>query len=276
MKKQLIIEKALELFAEQGIEATSVQQITERCGISKGAFYLSFKSKDELILSLIDSFMTQITAEIDHTVSTTEDKKELPYQYYLKNLEIFTKYASFTKLFMNEQTHSNHHDLLLKLEYYDHMISQSILKMLDRIYGDDIAMVRYDLLVCIKIFTPSFCFMHFRYCLPVDMERLARSLAEKTDILAAQMTKPYFKGDEIYFDELQLTENLTKEELADLTEFAAEKVSDEMVKDSLGILKDNILSSDPRMAIVKGMLENIKNHPECKVVYSKVRRHFHL
>ncbi|MFS8629945.1 MAG: TetR/AcrR family transcriptional regulator, partial [Bacillales bacterium] len=50
-KRELIMERALELFAENGFEATSVQQITERCGISKGAFYLYFKSKDELILS---------------------------------------------------------------------------------------------------------------------------------------------------------------------------------------------------------------------------------
>ena len=67
IKKQLIMEKALELFAKQGFEATSVQQITEHCGISKGAFYLSFKSKDELILALIDYFMTQFTSDIDYT-----------------------------------------------------------------------------------------------------------------------------------------------------------------------------------------------------------------
>ena len=39
------MEKALELFARQGFEATSVQQITEHCGISKGAFYLSLNQK---------------------------------------------------------------------------------------------------------------------------------------------------------------------------------------------------------------------------------------
>ena len=41
-KKQLIMEKAAELFAKQGFEATSVQQITDYCGISKVPFiYLS-------------------------------------------------------------------------------------------------------------------------------------------------------------------------------------------------------------------------------------------
>ena len=68
IKKQLIMEKALELFAEKGFESTSVQQITDHCGISKGAFYLSFKSKDELILALIDYFMMQFTSDIDYMV----------------------------------------------------------------------------------------------------------------------------------------------------------------------------------------------------------------
>ena len=70
IKKQLIMDKALELFAEQGFEATSVQQITEHCGISKGAFYLSFKSKDELILAMIDHFMIGITIDIDQVVKS--------------------------------------------------------------------------------------------------------------------------------------------------------------------------------------------------------------
>lgn len=64
-RKQLIMEKAIELFAARGFESTSVQQITEHCGISKGAFYLSFKSKDELILEIIDYFMKRFTTGVD-------------------------------------------------------------------------------------------------------------------------------------------------------------------------------------------------------------------
>ena len=63
-RKQLIMEKAIELFAARGFESTSVQQITEHCGISKGAFYLSFKSKDELILEIIDYFMKRFITKI--------------------------------------------------------------------------------------------------------------------------------------------------------------------------------------------------------------------
>ena len=52
----MIIEKASELFAENGFGATSVQDITDACGISKGSFYLSFKSKDSLLFSIFEYF----------------------------------------------------------------------------------------------------------------------------------------------------------------------------------------------------------------------------
>ena len=90
IKKQLIMEKALELFAEQGFEATSVQQITEHCGISKGAFYLSFKSKDELILALIDHFMIQFISDIDYAVKNTKNDEELLYKFYYTTFQFLS------------------------------------------------------------------------------------------------------------------------------------------------------------------------------------------
>lgn len=52
-KERLIIEMAMKLFATKGMSATSVQEIVTACGISKGAFYLYFKSKDELLLATL-------------------------------------------------------------------------------------------------------------------------------------------------------------------------------------------------------------------------------
>lgn len=98
-KKQLIIEKAVELFAENGFESTSVQQITERCGISKGAFYLYFKSKDELIIGLIDYFLSNIISDIEQSVSNEKHTDRLLYNYIYVSLSEFKKHAKFAKLF---------------------------------------------------------------------------------------------------------------------------------------------------------------------------------
>lgn len=60
-KKLMIMEKAIELFSKNGVESTSIQDITNACGISKGAFYLSFKSKDDLLVEITDYFIKNLS-----------------------------------------------------------------------------------------------------------------------------------------------------------------------------------------------------------------------
>jgi AcrR family transcriptional regulator len=45
---------ALELFTSNGYEATSLREIAEHLGFTKAALYYHFKSKDEIIQSLVD------------------------------------------------------------------------------------------------------------------------------------------------------------------------------------------------------------------------------
>lgn len=54
-----IIQAALELFVRQGYHGTSVNDITERVGLTKGALYAHFKSKGQLLLTLIEEFRTR-------------------------------------------------------------------------------------------------------------------------------------------------------------------------------------------------------------------------
>ncbi len=48
-KYQQILEAAIELFSENGMENTSIQEIAELAGVAKGTIYLYFKSKDDLM-----------------------------------------------------------------------------------------------------------------------------------------------------------------------------------------------------------------------------------
>ncbi|MFF4802213.1 TetR/AcrR family transcriptional regulator [Streptomyces sp. NPDC001351] len=49
-----LLDAAFELFAEQGYGATSIADIAARAGLTKGAFYSNFDSKDALFLALFD------------------------------------------------------------------------------------------------------------------------------------------------------------------------------------------------------------------------------
>ena len=53
LTRQLIIEKAFELFYENGFKTTSVDKIMKLTSLSKGAFYHHYKSKKELGVEVI-------------------------------------------------------------------------------------------------------------------------------------------------------------------------------------------------------------------------------
>src|SRR5215467_885410 len=51
---------ALQLFAEQGYEKTSLREIAERLGVTKAALYYYFKSKEDIVRSLVEDYAAQI------------------------------------------------------------------------------------------------------------------------------------------------------------------------------------------------------------------------
>ncbi len=51
--RQALLDVAIKLFAERGIHATRVEDITDRSDLGKGAFYNYFESKDQLIGELV-------------------------------------------------------------------------------------------------------------------------------------------------------------------------------------------------------------------------------
>ncbi len=61
---------ALELFAEQGYEKTSLREIAERLGLTKAALYYHFKSKEDIVHSFTDDYF----AEFDALVAWAKDQ----------------------------------------------------------------------------------------------------------------------------------------------------------------------------------------------------------
>ena len=76
---------ALELFAEQGYDKTSLREIAERLGVTKAALYYHFKSKEDIVTSLVEDYF----AAIDELVAwgktlpkTPESRAEVLRRYY--------------------------------------------------------------------------------------------------------------------------------------------------------------------------------------------------
>ena len=58
--RQRIQSVALELFAEQGYDKTSLREIAERLDVTKAALYYHFKSKEDIVASLVEDYFGQM------------------------------------------------------------------------------------------------------------------------------------------------------------------------------------------------------------------------
>jgi AcrR family transcriptional regulator len=74
--KQRIARAALELFVQDGFDAATTRQIAGRCGLSEGAIYRHYASKDDIARDLflsIHSRLTQLVPEASLGASTIDE-----------------------------------------------------------------------------------------------------------------------------------------------------------------------------------------------------------
>lgn len=76
-----VVEVAVELFAEHGVQGTSLQMIADRIGVGKAAVYFQFPSKDEIVLAVLRPAFAEIARLI-------EDAESLPHNASRQNAAI--------------------------------------------------------------------------------------------------------------------------------------------------------------------------------------------
>ncbi len=63
-RKHEILEKALELFVEEGYEDVTFQKIADRCGITRTTLYIYFKNKREIFLWSIKQLISGLEVDL--------------------------------------------------------------------------------------------------------------------------------------------------------------------------------------------------------------------
>lgn len=71
--REKILNTATQLFIQKGSEKTSMQDIAQTAGISKGAIYHHFKSKDEIVLAVLRSRQELMEEEMKQWFKATEN-----------------------------------------------------------------------------------------------------------------------------------------------------------------------------------------------------------
>lgn len=126
-RKQRVIKIAHELFIEKGYQATSIQDILEYSGISKGTFYNYFSSKSDLLIALFQMIYSKLEQE----------RNELLIGQDVSNINIFIKQM---ELVLQTNRKNNLFTLFEEVIYINdidlkHFIKQGNFKMLNWLYS---------------------------------------------------------------------------------------------------------------------------------------------
>jgi AcrR family transcriptional regulator len=75
-RKKQIIEAATNVFSRMGFHKARMDDIVEESGLSKGTLYWYFKSKDDIIKTILDGVINQELAHVRDAMETTPSAKE--------------------------------------------------------------------------------------------------------------------------------------------------------------------------------------------------------
>jgi AcrR family transcriptional regulator len=134
--KEKIIETSIELFDQKGFKETSIQDIVESIGVTKGTFYYYFKSKEELLkdicLNYIEDLVKQQEQILEDSMKNCTAKLYDIVYMLIKNIKTQRRSA---RIFFREMRHLNelHLEEIKKKrkvfrENYQKLIEEGIIK----------------------------------------------------------------------------------------------------------------------------------------------------
>ncbi|TRY18065.1 TetR/AcrR family transcriptional regulator [Tessaracoccus rhinocerotis] len=71
--RQRLVEAAIREFAARGVDGTSVEQLCEAAGFTRGAFYSNFNTKDDLCVAVLEHHRDVVMSGLDQAFSDAPD-----------------------------------------------------------------------------------------------------------------------------------------------------------------------------------------------------------
>lgn len=139
-----LVDTARALFLRKGYEATGIAEILREANVNSGSLYYFFKTKEELLLAVLDWYVANLYAEvIDPAIAQTCE----PIERVFKVLEGYRQYLTFTEcrqgcpignlaLEMSEKSEAVRAKIALNFENWRKAVRQFLLDAGERLPAD--------------------------------------------------------------------------------------------------------------------------------------------
>ncbi|EAF8684990.1 TetR/AcrR family transcriptional regulator [Listeria monocytogenes] len=272
-KKQRIIKSAKEVFQKQGYLKTSVQDMVDAAGISKGTFYNYFTSKEELAIVIFKQEYSVLHQRLEYTMAQDGAKKDnfteclkIIIHFYTENGEILN--ITFSQTMIDDDFNAFLQNVRLKnMEWVKYQLLE--------VYGEETKPYINDITMLLSGMAAMYVFASGSKNVNTGLiERAILYVVRRLDALV----KDILESGEIVFTEAD-TENLVpdqtmirKKRLAKLRESLEElnvgienaDIADSdkwQYKESMNALVGEINNNEaPRDFMVQGTLLYLKQH----------------
>ncbi len=268
-KERHILITAMKLFSSKNYNRTSMQEIADSCGISKGSLYVYFKSKEDLLLNILKYYFQYIEDQIrmveqDESLSPKEKfskEIEIKLGHYIENQEFYRlqgqEISGLSDKNIYRYLHQQNIDQVKWFEQY-----------LIKIYGDQIKPYAADgaffFIGMIRQYMELIVLNQF----PLHIKKVVRFLMIQIDSIIKGLSdrdvEPLMNENlwALYLEEaseekihpLELIKQM-KHQVKD--ESVPETQGEEAIQ-SLTIMEQELMNMQPRSAILKGMLRNLE------------------
>ncbi len=120
-RQQQIIETAIKLIAEKGIQNLTTKNIAKEIGISEPALYRHFDNKLEILKAVIKNFQNKMIPALQKLKQSTSSLNKIE-SFILEHLKIISENPNFAKVIFSEANFQNEEILIIKM---NNMMKQS-------------------------------------------------------------------------------------------------------------------------------------------------------
>jgi AcrR family transcriptional regulator len=101
-RREVILQRAAELFAQQGVAATTVREIADAAGILSGSLYHHFASKDDIVGAVLATFLTDLRERYDEVLRSGGDPAERLRGLVIASLQTVAAHPRATEIYQSD------------------------------------------------------------------------------------------------------------------------------------------------------------------------------
>ncbi len=278
-KEEKIIKAGLHLFAKNGFASTTIQDIANECNISKGAFYLHFKSKEALLLAIIKYYIDRTMENMKIIQQKNFPPKETFKEQIAYQFSESKEHRDFILVMISEHSIPENS----KIEEYFKNVSQKFHETyqnaLSAAYGDIVKPYLSDLSVIVQGIVQSYQNLFIFNELDIDFYELADFIMRRIDDMIDGMVQngeqPILAGRtySYYRNAGNTADKHTI--LRELEDAKRQPALPEDILITLDVIEEELRKDSPRIPVLQGMLTNLEHQDNLQHLYGMITRFLH-